>query len=151
NVTVDKAAWRHTLAGAQSGKCVAAYLLASAGQGESTTDLAWDGQCVIYDNARLVAESERFAAEPQLVLADVDLERLVADRLRLTSFIDQATDERARITALRDVPFTSSPRIAPLRLARIPEATPFVPTDAARRDERCREVYNIQVTSLAQR
>lgn len=151
NVTIGKADWRRTLCQAQSGKCVAAYLLASAGQGESTTDLAWDGQALIYENARLLAEAPRFSAQPELVLADVDLERLAADRMRQTSLWDSAADEGQRLGAFRRVPFATQPRRAPLSLARRVDPTPFVPSDPAARDERCREVYAIQTVALAQR
>ena len=73
NVTIGKSEWRHALCKAHSGRCIAAYAYSAAGTGESTTDLAWDGQAMIYENGALLAEAERFAAEPQLILADIDL------------------------------------------------------------------------------
>lgn len=151
NVTIGKAEWRRTLVQAQSGKCIAAYLLASAGQGESTTDLAWDGQCLIHENGRALAEGPRFSPRAELVLADVDLFRLAADRLRQTSFGDQASDGGPALRGLRRVPFRSLPRPPAVRLARRPEARPYVPEDPAELGERCREVYDIQVAGLAQR
>jgi NAD+ synthase (glutamine-hydrolysing) len=90
NVTVGKSAYRHALCQVHSARCIAAYLYSAAGQGESTTDLAWDGQAMIYENGALLAEAERFAAEPPLILADLDLERLQQERLRQTSFGDAA-------------------------------------------------------------
>ena len=69
NVTVAKADYRHLLVGSQSGRCLAAYLYSGAGYGESTTDLAWDGHAIIYENGDLLAESRRFSHEPQLVCA----------------------------------------------------------------------------------
>src|SRR5438093_1517209 len=76
NITIGKADYRRDLCASQSGKCVAAYLYSAAGPGESTTDVAWDGHAIIYENNELLAEAERFAADEQLVVADLDLERL---------------------------------------------------------------------------
>src|SRR5919108_1649016 len=86
NVTIGKAEYRHSLAANQSARCLAAYLYTAAGTGESTTDLAWDGQAMIYENGTLIAEAERFQYASQLVLADIDLERLAQERMRQTSF-----------------------------------------------------------------
>src|ERR1035437_8646724 len=86
NITIGKAEYRHNLCASQSGKCIAAYLHSCAGPGESTTDLAWDGHALIYENADLLAESERFADREQMITADIDLERLTQDRMRTTSF-----------------------------------------------------------------
>ena len=98
NVTIGKSDYRRALVAGQSGKCVAAYLYSAAGPGESTTDLTWDGQSMIYENAERLAESERFPDGPRLITADVDLERLRQDRMRLTTFSDCAGEhgERAR-------------------------------------------------------
>src|SRR5688572_9511896 len=86
NVVIGKEGYRHQLAGNQSARCLAAYLYSAAGLGESTTDLAWDGHALIYENGTLVSESRRFADQPQLALADVDLDRLLADRMRQNTF-----------------------------------------------------------------
>src|SRR3990170_1250409 len=86
NVVIGKEGYRHQLAGNQSARCLAAYLYSAAGLGESTTDLAWDGHAMIYENGTLVAESRRFADAPQLATADVDLDRLLADRMRQNTF-----------------------------------------------------------------
>src|SRR5207248_6227043 len=86
NITIGKAEYRRSLCAAQSGKCIAAYLYSAAGPGESTTDLAWDGHALIYENSNLLAEAERFSDQEQIISADIDLERLVQDRMRLTSF-----------------------------------------------------------------
>jgi NAD+ synthase (glutamine-hydrolysing) len=144
NVTIGKADYRRALVAGQSGKCVAAYLYGAAGPGESTTDLAWDGHALIYENAEKLAESERFPDGPRLITADVDLERLRQDRMRQTTFA-----ERAR--ALRRVAFRLDPPAGEVPLEREIDRFPFVPADAATRDERCYEAYNIQVQGLAQR
>ena len=78
NVTIGKASYRRALCEGQSGKTIAAYAYTAAGQGESTTDLAWDGQALICENGDLLAQSRRFATEEQLICADVDLDRILA-------------------------------------------------------------------------
>src|SRR3989449_1092118 len=151
NITIGKTGYRHLLAASQSGRCIAAYLYAAAGQGESTTDLAWDGHGMIYENADLLAESERFRDQSQVVTADVDLDRLAQERMRLTSFADCATSHAPALAALRVVKFSFPPPGGPVLLRRLIEPLPFVPSDPAKRDERCYEAYNIQVSALAQR
>jgi NAD+ synthase (glutamine-hydrolysing) len=151
NITVGKATWRRTLAESQSGQCVAAYLYAAAGAGESTTDLAWDGHALIYENGDLLAEGQRFADEPQLVLADVDLERLVQDRIRLTSFHDCAADHRDRLKGFRRIPVPLERPAEVEDLLREVPRFPYVPREEAELDERCFEAYNIQVQGLMQR
>lgn len=151
NITIGKADYRRTLCAARSGTCLAAYLYSAAGPGESTTDLAWDGHALIYENGERLAESARFADGAQLILADVDLERLLQDRMRQSSFSDAASDYRATLQAMRFVPFAFTPPPGELPLLRTIERFPYVPNDPATRDERCYEAYNIQVHGLLQR
>ena len=151
NITIGKSRYRHQLAQGQSSKTLSAYLYSGAGSGESTTDLAWDGHALVYENGDLVAESQRFRDKSQLIFADIDLDRLVQERMRLTSFIDCATDHREQIRNLRIIPFSFTPPDRVIRLSRKIERLPFVPIDRTRRNERCYEAYNIQVSSLAQR
>ncbi|HKB07322.1 MAG TPA: NAD(+) synthase, partial [Candidatus Polarisedimenticolia bacterium] len=151
NVTIGKAGYRHLLAASQSGRCIAAYLYAAAGQGESTTDLAWDGHGMIYENGDLLSESERFRDASQVITADVDLDRLVQERMRFTSFVDCATSHARILGSLRVVPFSFTPPAGTIPLRRDIAPHPFVPADSARRDERCFEAYNIQVSALAER
>lgn len=123
----------------------------AAGTGESTTDLAWDGQAMIYENGALLAEAERFAAEPQLILADIDLERLAMDRIRQNTFGDSIDMHRDRLN-FRRVEFALDPdRQSDLGLARAVERFPFVPSDDARLNELCFEAYNIQSHGLRKR
>jgi NAD+ synthase (glutamine-hydrolysing) len=124
---------------------------AAAGLGESTTDVAWDGQALIYENGQLLAESERFSDEPQLIFADIDLDRIVADRMSTSSYGDSIHDLRDRLAAIRRVEFDLTPARGPLALARRVERFPYVPADPAGRNERCEEVYNIQVRGLETR
>jgi len=105
NITIGKAEYRRDLCASQSGRCVAAYLYSAAGPGESTTDLAWDGHALIYENNERLAETERFAGEEQIIAADIDLERLAQDRMRLTSFHDSVGDHLDRVRAMRRVEF----------------------------------------------
>ncbi len=151
NITVGKADYRKRLCASQSAKSIAAYLYSAAGPGESTTDLAWDGQALIYENNDLLAEADRFSREEQVVVADIDLERLLQDRMRMTSFNDSVAEWKERLRSLRSVPFRFRTPEGDLPLMRTVERFPYVPTDPAARDERCYEVYNIQVQGLTKR
>lgn len=151
NITVGKAEYRRDLCASQSGKCIAAYLYSAAGPGESTTDLAWDGHAMIYENNDRLAESERFCSGEQLILADVDLERLVQDRVRLSSFHDCAGQHAARVKAMRRIHFPFTGPGVEMPLERKIDRFPFVPSSEADRDQRCFEAYNIQVHGLMKR
>ena len=151
NITIGKAEYRRMLCASQSAKCVAAYVYTAAGFGESTTDLAWDGQGLIYENGERLAETVRFLSHSQVVTADVDLERLRQDRVRMTSFNDCAGLHRERIAAMRRIPFQFEMPAGEVHLERRFCRFPYVPADAASRDERCREVYDIQVHGLMKR
>jgi NAD+ synthase (glutamine-hydrolysing) len=152
NALVGKAGYRHQLVAQQSARCLSAYLYTSSGSGESTTDLAWDGQALICENGELLAESKRFQDEPSLIFADVDLERLSRERMRQTTFgqsVQRHADEVARFRVVRFALALALERT--LALQRCVERFPYVPADSRRRDERCNEVYHIQVQALAQR
>jgi NAD+ synthase (glutamine-hydrolysing) len=152
NITIGKADYRHKLVGLQSARCQAAYLYSSAGIGESTTDLAWDGQALIYEGGDLQAESERFSTVSHTIFADVDLERLAHERMRQNSFGVSAGKHRAQLAGWRTIEFDlAPPQSVPGGLRRVVERFPYVPADAATRDARCQEVFNIQVQSLVQR
>ena len=151
NITIGKADYRRALCAAQSGKCAAAYLYSAAGPGESTTDMAWDGHALIYENGELLTESERFADAEQLIVADLDLERLLQERMRLGSYTDTVADHRDALRRLRRVPFTFTPPAGDLPLQRHVERFPYVPDNPATRDARCYEAYNIQVHGLLKR
>jgi NAD+ synthase (glutamine-hydrolysing) len=149
NITIGKAETRRTLCKAQSTRGVCAYVYAASGWGESTTDLAWDGHAVIYENGALLAESERFARAPQFLYADVDLERLTQERLRLATFHEGA--ERAGADFVRRVEFDFEPKGRKVALERQIERFPYVPSDPARLYDDCYEAYNIQVQGLVTR
>ncbi|MBL8549637.1 MAG: NAD(+) synthase [Hyphomonadaceae bacterium] len=151
NITIGKARERDALCDAQSRRCVAAYLYAAAGRGESTTDLAWDGQLVAFEMGEKIAESARFSREASLLFADIDVERLAQERRRLNTFRDAAAHEKDRLGRFRRIPFTVSPPAEPIALKRSIDRFPFVPDDPARLDLDCYEAYNIQVSALATR
>ena len=151
NVTIGKAAYRRSLCEAQSARTIAAYVYTAAGLGESTTDVAWDGQAMICENGQLVAEAERFADDEQLILADLDLDRILSDRATTSSYADSIHDLRDRLGTLRRIEFDLKPPSRPLALARRVERFPYVPADPASRNDRCEEVYNIQVRGLQTR
>ena len=138
---------------AQSARTIAAYIYTAAGRGESTTDLAWDGQALICENGDLVTEAERFAEDEQLLLADLDLDRMVSDRASTNSFGDSIHDHRERArSASGTVAFELGAGASEDAAAPQDRALPVRPgRPARRRNERCYEVYNIQVHGLETR
>jgi NAD+ synthase (glutamine-hydrolysing) len=151
NIVVGKEGYRKQLVANQSARCLCAYLYSAAGLGESTTDLAWDGHAVIYENGNLVAESRRFAVEPQLAFADIDLGRLLGDRMRQNTFGEAALRHRADVSRFRAIDFSVPLPSGRLLLKRTVDPRPYVPSDPATRDARCEEVYRIQVNGLVTR
>lgn len=147
-ITVGRAEDRKLLCRSQSSRCLAAYVYAAAGHGESTTDLAWDGQTMVYENGVLLAESERFPQHDRTSIADVDLDLLRQERQRMGTFDE---NRRAHPDAFRRVDFTLGPPDADLGLRRPLERFPFVPSDPDRLELDCYEAYNIQVAGLQQR
>jgi NAD+ synthase (glutamine-hydrolysing) len=151
NITVGKADYRRTLCTAHSGRSFAVYIYTAAGSGESTTDLAWDGQALICENGDLVTEAERFCKEEQLLVADVDLDRIASDRAQTNVFGDSVADHRERVASFRRIGFELGAGSAKTPLRRTIERFPYVPADPTSRNERCYEVYNIQVHGLETR
>lgn len=151
NITIGKAEDRAVLCDAQSRRCAAAYVFAASGRGESTTDLAWDGQIVMFELGDKLAEGERFARDPKLVCADLDVGRLAQERRRLSNFRDSIARNRDAVSAMRHVRFEFGASTAAAPLRRKLDRFPFVPDDPARLDRDCFEAYNIQVSGLAQR
>jgi len=151
NASLGKADYRKLLCTSQSAKCIAAYAYSGAGFGESTTDLAWDGHALICENGDLLAQSGRFQYADSLITADIDIDRLRHERMRITSFSDCAQLHRERVNVLRRIPFEFDLPAGSMPLERSIGRYPFVPTDPSTLDERCNEVYSIQVQGLAQR
>ena len=149
-ITIGRAETRNVLCRTQSIRCLAAYLYAAAGQGESTTDLSWDGQTTIFENGRLLNQGARFEEDPQLTVADIDLDLLRQERARQGTFEDNrrgATPD----ARYRTIEFALDPPDRDLGLLRVVERFPFVPADPERLAQDCYEAYNIQVDGLAQR
>ncbi|MBI1340432.1 NAD(+) synthase [bacterium] len=152
NITIGKAEERDLLCSAQSARCNCAYLYSAAGVGESTTDLAWDGHLAVFELGATLAESPRFSEDSVLLSADIDVERIVQDRIRLPTFRDCAATLRPELSALRRVAFDLAPDLdSDLPLVRAVSRFPYVPDDPARLDQDCYEAYNIQVRGLRQR
>ena len=150
-ITIGRAEDRKLMCRSQSARCLAAYAYAAAGAGESSTDLSWDGQTMIYENGVLLAESERFPAEERRSVADVDLDLLRQERMRMGTFGDNREAQRERLGDFRTVGFTLAPPGGDIGLRRELERFPFVPADAERLQQDCYEAYNIQVAGLEQR
>jgi NAD+ synthase (glutamine-hydrolysing) len=152
NITIAKDEYRHSLVANQSARCLAAYLYTAAGTGESTTDLAWDGHAIVYENGDLVAESERFRYNSQLVVAELDLERLTLERMRQNSFGQSMQRYQEELRQFRRINFDIAlPNSGRLLCRRLYDRFPYVPSDPALRDRRCYEAYNIQVQGLVKR
>ena len=150
-ITVGRAEDRKLLARSASARCLAAYVYAAAGEGESSTDLAWDGQTMIYENGALLAESERFPKGARRSVADVDVELLQAERLRMGTFDDNRRTLGIDDLDVRRVDFVLDPPDDDIGLRRNVERFPFVPSDPARLQQDCYEAYSIQVSGLEQR
>lgn len=150
-ITVGRADDRKLLARSASARCLAAYVYSAAGEGESTTDLAWDGQTMIYENGRLLAESERFPKGDRHSVADVDLDLLRAERLRMGTFDDNRRHHQASLEQFRRIDFRLDPPGGDIGLRREVERFPFVPSDPVRLAQDAYEGYNIQVSGLEQR
>ena len=149
-ITIGRAEDRALLARSASARCLAAYVYAAAGEGESSTDLAWDGQTMIYENGRLLASSERFPKGDRRSVADVDLDLLRAERLRMGTFDDNRRHHQSQ-NAFRRISFRLDPPRGDIGLRREVERFPFVPSDPVRLEQDCYEGYNIQVSGLEQR
>ncbi|HBR88141.1 MAG TPA: NAD(+) synthase, partial [Microbacterium sp.] len=149
-ITIARAEDRHELCRSQSLRCLGAYVYAAAGAGESTNDVSWDGQTMIYEAGNLLAETERFPDGPRRSVADIDLDRLRQDRQRQGTFDDNRRTHAAD-TVFRTVEFDLAPPASPTGLARPVDRFPFVPDDPARLAQDCYEAFNIQVEGLVTR
>jgi len=150
-ITVARAEDRRLLVRSASARCNAAYLYAAAGQGESTTDLSWDGQTMVYECGELLAETERFPDGARRSVADVDLDRLRQERIRQGTHDDNRRTYEQRIAEFRKVSFELRPPTGDVGLRRKVDRFPFVPDDEERLALDCYEAYNIQVSGLEQR
>jgi NAD+ synthase (glutamine-hydrolysing) len=150
-ITIGRAEDRSLLARSASLRCLTAYVYAAAGEGESTTDLAWDGQTMIWENGVLLAHSERFPKGERRSIADVDTELLRSERLRMGTFDDNRRHHRSLAESFRRIDFRLDPPSGDIGLLREIERFPFVPADPNRLQQDCYEAYSIQVAGLEQR
>ncbi|WP_309380038.1 NAD(+) synthase [Cerasicoccus frondis] len=146
NELLGKADYRRSLVAQQSARTYSAYLYSSAGPGESSTDVVYSGHCLIAEGGHLLGETERFNFATQSLVADIDLDHLNQDRLRNSSFTESLVGSEYRV--IRAAPFDGD---SPLPLQRRVKRHPFVPSDLARRADRCQEIFAIQSTGLAKR
>jgi len=151
NITIGKADERKLLCASQSSRCCAAYVYAASGPGESTTDLAWDGQSAIYEIGELLCESNRFDIEPELCVADVDVQRLRLERMRMPTFNDNAVAAGHPEKSARRIHFTREPDLSDIGFERGLRRFPYVPNRVEQLDQDCYEAFNIQVQGLAKR
>jgi len=151
NIVVGKERERDLYGASQSARATAAYVYSASGPGESTTDLAWDGQAMIHELGYQLVRSGRFDHDPELVYADIDVERIRQARMRFGTFNDAAAAHGHPETRFRRVTFAHQPDFADVGLSRDIARFPFVPADPERLDEDCYEAFNIQVEGLLKR
>jgi NAD+ synthase (glutamine-hydrolysing) len=153
-ITVGRSDARRLLVQSSSARCQAAYVYTAAGQGESSTDLSWDGQTMVYELGDLLGESERFPEGPRRTVVDVDLDRIRAERIRMGTFDDNRrslTEERGDVDVFDVIEFELEPPLEATPLRRKVDRFPFVPDDPERLAQDCYEAYHIQVSGLEQR
>jgi len=150
--TVGKHPYRQSLISQQSARCIAGYVYAAAGNGESTTDLVFAGSSIIAENGEILAEGERFSFDSQICVADIDIEKLRNDRLKNKSFspseyknLDNVEYRTIKIETNNQTDIKKK-----FSLKRFINPTPFVPFPS-KIDERCSEIFSIQVGGLAKR
>jgi len=145
NEIIGKNDYRKLLVKSQSGRCIAAYVYTSSGVGESTTDLVFGGQALIAEYGTILAQSQRFKRESQLIMNDIDVKRLCHERLNLTSFTQTDLTAACRKIMLEPAEFELK------ELMRKIDRHPFIPADSVEYNERCSEIFSIQTSGLAKR
>jgi NAD+ synthase (glutamine-hydrolysing) len=150
-VTIGRADDRHLHCRSSASRAIAAYVYSASGHGESTTDLAWDGQGVIYEMGDLLAQSARFDRSGELCVVDIDTERLAAERLRNQTFADAAEAAGRPEDSYRRIVFEHAYAEGDSGLIRPTARFPFVPDRPDKLDEDCYEAFNIQVDALMRR
>ncbi len=147
NEIVGKSAYRKTLLASQSARTISAYIYASCGFGESTTDVVFGGHSLIYENGVLIAENKRFETHGTLTYGDIDIDRLNADRLKMSTYRDAAISNSKTPYRMVDFDFA----IPTVKTNRPIDPYPFVPSQTHQRHERCKEIFSIQTSGLAKR
>lgn len=150
-VTIGRADDRHLHCRSLAARAISAYVYSASGYGESTTDLAWDGQGVVYEMSTLLAQSQRFDRSGELTMVDIDTERLAAERMRNQTFADAAEFAGNPAESYRKVVFEHAHAVGDIGLIRPVARFPFVPDRPEKLDEDCYEAFNIQVDALMRR
>jgi NAD+ synthase (glutamine-hydrolysing) len=150
-VTIGRADDRHLHCRSSAARAIAAYVYSASGHGESTTDLAWDGQGVVYEMGSLLVQSERFDRSGELTIVDIDTEKLAAERMRNQTFADAAEFAGRPEDSYRKVVFEHAYAAGDIGLVRPVARFPFVPDRPEKLDEDCYEAFNIQVDALMRR
>ncbi len=150
-ITIGRADDRHLHCRSMSARSICAYVYSASGHGESTTDLAWDGQGVIYEMGGLLAESARFDLDPELCVVDIDTDRIAGERMRNQTFADSAEAHDRPEDSYRRVVFEHAAMEGDIGLIRPVRRFPFVPNNQKTLDEDCYEAFNIQVDALMRR
>lgn len=148
---IGKYEYLRSLIARQSGSCVCGYVYSSAGYGESSTDLVFDGKAIIAENGSVIASNKRWDPDDDTAVADLDIEALDHDRMHMTTFADCAAREKARLPLSCNTSSLPGFEYGGEKLMRHIDPRPFVPDDDDERDERCSEIINIQAAGLAKR
>lgn len=152
NDLVSKADYRRQLVAQQSGRCISGYIYASAGVHESTTDLVFGGDCIIAENGGILATSARFNRESTVIYAEIDVERLATERQVNRTFAENYEIEGSRKTYIEvEVAYNNLNTVDTGNFSRFIPRHPFIPANPITRNERCAEIFNIQVAGLAKR
>jgi NAD+ synthase (glutamine-hydrolysing) len=151
NVVIGKADYRRLIIKSFSGKNICGYIYTSAGQGESTTDLAWDGHAIIAENATIIKENERFSPTGNLTIADLDADLLTSERIRYSTFKDAKKTFSPRHKEYRFVNFCLEEIPETIELQRNISTRPYIPKDSSMRNNRCCEIFNMQIQALTTR
>ena len=152
NDLVSKADYRRQLVAQQSARCISGYIYASAGVYESTTDLVFGGDCLIAENGSILKASRRFNRDSSVIYSEIDVERLASERQVNRTFAQNYEIEGSRKTFIEvDVSYNKVPPVDTGSFSRFVPKHPFIPENLLTRNERCEEIFNIQVAGLAKR
>ncbi|AMV28985.1 Glutamine-dependent NAD(+) synthetase [Gemmata sp. SH-PL17] len=151
NEVIGKAGYRRQLVSSQSARCISGYVYACCGEGESTTDIVFGGHCMVAENGVILAESERFRHGQQLLVTDLDLDRLLHDRIQTNTFHDANRVADLGLGKYRTLSFDLEATAREPKLVRAVDASPFIPSDPATLDDRCRDIFQTQVAALGRR
>lgn len=148
NESIGKTEFWHKAVGVQSSKCLCAYAFASAGTGESTTDLYFGGNSFVYECGTLLCEGERYKDDTSVIFADADIEKINNERIKNTNFADFSNC--VDLTDVEEI-YLPEQNVSQKYFDREVSSHPFILSDEEEMDKRCREIFEIQSGSLAKR